>query len=91
MKHNYLAAGIIYCAACKTRMKAISTNNGYRRKNGTKKIYYLYRCGTYENRSHDEGCAKNILASTIDDQLWTKVWGLISDSSNASRSMRIKQ
>ncbi|GAB4577534.1 MAG: hypothetical protein Fur0022_02650 [Anaerolineales bacterium] len=79
-KHSCLAAGLVYCAACNVRMGVVTANNGYKRKNGTiRKPWTYYGCALYTNRTYQEGCARRMGAEKLDNEIWSKVWALISE------------
>jgi site-specific DNA recombinase len=72
-KENALAAGLVYCSVCNLKMGVSSTTN----KQG--KRYTYYRC---QNLSYDvekPGCARHIPFKKLEDELWKRVWKLISE------------
>ncbi len=87
---DVLAAGMIYCAACNTKMKVIRTSNGYVRKDGTKGKWTFYACNMYDHRTHNMGCVAKVGAKKIDADLWSKVWTLISEPEEFQRRVEAR-
>jgi site-specific DNA recombinase len=81
-KQYALAAGVVYCAACRVRMGVVRVNNG------AGKLYSYYRC----NNSHDDcsllGCAHTVRQEKVDAAIWQKVWDTFSKPEKFERLLR---
>ncbi len=87
-RNNYLAAGLVYCAACDVRANIVSANNGVK-KNGEPKKYTFYQCSNRANldlvtgNHFSRGSAK-----LIDARIWAKVWALISEPGRFEQALQ---
>ena len=73
-----LAAGKVYCQACGVRMRVYSTTS-------RGKAYIYYCCRNYSRGLPIAGCAGNIPLTSLDNQIWAKVWRPCLSGANLSR------
>lgn len=71
LKTDALVAGVVYCAACNTKMSVITCRIGDH-------VYTYYRCNNYMRRNHVPGCARSVRLDRIDAEAWEKLWSKIS-------------
>ncbi len=71
LKAQTLAAGLVYCKACGTMMRVASFGYGKYR-------YIRYSCRNQCDRTSLPGCAKGVVVHRLDDEVWGKLWDLIS-------------
>jgi hypothetical protein len=75
LKTEALAAGVVYCAKCGTKMAVVGISD----KKRNKKTYVYYACiNCTVCRNRIEGCAKRVALHKIDAEVWRKLWELIS-------------
>jgi DNA invertase Pin-like site-specific DNA recombinase len=86
--HENLAPGLVYCAACGTKCRSLRIHNGYRRKDGTVKLWDIYWCGTHSNRTHEPGCVKRMGAKQIDRQVWEAVCSLLLEPGRLEKAVQ---
>lgn len=76
-----LAAGVVYCKQCNTRMIVISGH----------KDYVYYSCTTRNNvGSAPDGCASTVRSARLDAEIWDKVWGLFSDPAEFEQKVQTR-
>jgi DNA invertase Pin-like site-specific DNA recombinase len=66
-----LAAGLLHCEACGTKMFVDSHRMG-------DKFYPSYRCNNNSRRNHVVNCAKSVNVKRVDAEVWEKLWVKIS-------------
>jgi DNA invertase Pin-like site-specific DNA recombinase len=74
-KHDCLAAGLVFCAACGAACRVATIDNGYTRKRDgvhTKKT--SYECGRFNARSPEPLCVKRKSVKPIDAQIWGQLY-----------------
>lgn len=87
LKHNYLAMGVAYCVACNRKVRAKTQtirSKGVPRKTPIGE----YRCQRYFLGYPEPNCFRTIGAKKLDDQLWEKVWELLSDDEKFQNGIR---
>jgi site-specific DNA recombinase len=86
VKHDYLVGGLAYCARCGVKLCAhVRYNKG--------KAYTYYNC-TYHMAGYvqgaESGCCRSITANKLDNDVWAKVWRLLSDDEHFEARVRAK-
>jgi DNA invertase Pin-like site-specific DNA recombinase len=72
LKATALVAGLAYCEKCGAKMAVRELQNGKNHR------YSYYRCNTFGRNNTVPGCAKSVRIYRIDDDVWGKLWKLIS-------------
>jgi site-specific DNA recombinase len=79
LKAQALAAGIVYCKVCGTKMAVVGQSD--KKRNTRTYVYYAcINCIVCHN--HVEGCAQRVVLHKIDAEVWGKLWDLISVPGN---------
>ncbi len=76
-----LAAGVLYCAACKVKMRVVRVKT---KKGGH---YDYYRCNNVIRRVSLPGCARQVRVNKIDAEVWGKIWRLVSEPGEFERAL----
>ena len=69
--------GSLHCKACNCAM-TLARQYGEKRQDGTRRAYALYFCVEYKRGDRVEACAKSVSINRIDEDVWQKVWKVIS-------------
>src|SRR3990172_5050713 len=78
LKAQSLGAGLVHCEACGRRM-------GVRTRKARGHSWLFYGCLNEQRGYKVDGCAKYVKMDKIDDELWRKVWELISTPGELER------
>lgn len=71
LRAGTLTAGLVYCQKCNTRMSIHSNKHG---------AYHFLECNNHHSsRNTVDGCAKSVSLTYTDDEVWRKVWEVITD------------
>ena len=88
--YNYLAQGLVYCAACGRKLIA-ATHYQYRSKgNRRNTLASNYRCANLFHQNRVEGCCKGQSAKKLDAQLWAKVLIVLNNGDDFERAIQEK-
>lgn len=74
---NALAAGLVYCKTCSVKMSVVN-NRSYNRDRSKVYLYLAYQCTCVPKQDNVPGCAGKVKMGRIDDEVWRKLWELIS-------------
>ncbi len=87
MKAHALAAGLTYCKACNSRMSVVSKFGHRVMQNGKRVRYPHYLCAMFYQDVPSNGCAQTVSAAKLDQQIWEKVWSLVSEPGKFERAI----
>ncbi len=85
IKVQALVAGIVYCKACNVRMRAMRQTT--RGSSGRKFTYSFYRCNDRGDGLGLPGCAALVRTNRVDNEVWEKIWKLISQPERFKQSI----
>jgi glutaredoxin len=86
VKYDYLGLGVVHCAACNVKMSSFTTK-AYKNGKPTNRMVREYRCGHFLYGYHSPGCPHRISVKRLDEQLWQKVWLLLSERKNLEEAV----
>ncbi len=86
LKYNYLGLGLVHCAACNVKMSSF-TGKAYKNGKPVRRMNRYYRCGHFLFGYHKQGCPHRISVKRLDEQLWQKVWLLLSEGKNLEEAV----
>jgi site-specific DNA recombinase len=87
MRERALVAGLTRCKACNCAM-TLARQYGEKRQDGTRRAYALYFCVEYKRGDRLESCAKSVSINRIDEDVWQKVWRVISRPGELEEKIR---
>lgn len=86
LKEPNLAGGLCYCKEHNSMLQ-VCTNHV--KSNGKTYYYTRYRCRVEARRYETSpNCCNQISIETIDNQIWEKVWGFVSDSAQFETALQ---